>query len=200
MRFSALIVGISILIPSFAASQEFVPPTFSEWERLNNIWVSGVTGGGLEGRLNVWEYGTWSTNTGSVAGVATDDVSRALTGARLSIDCDYDGEAWAVRLGLNYQLDGSWYGLNLAGSGPQGRPAAIFLDGEVFDNSEIQPGSDESRSYAQRLYSAISTTSSRSIPIRFMDPTNAGEAMLSAEFSTFQRDRALLIVNELCTI
>lgn len=198
MRLPTLAAVLLLSPPVAVIAQDYVPPTFSEWERISDHWTGQVLSGGLEGRLNVWEYGIWSSNTGGGAGVATENVSGPLMGARLSIQCRYVDEKWDLRVGLNYRLESGWYSLDLAGSGPQGRPAAMFIDGEVYDNTGIEPGSAEHALYMQEIYQAISTSSSASIPVRFMDSRE--DMMLGAEFSMFQKERALLIVNKLCPL
>jgi hypothetical protein len=149
---------------------------------------------------HIWRSAAWSDNGGVVAAITTDVSSRNIRLPYLAVRCTFLREQLQLHLELYYHIpEMGWYSLDLAGSSPESRPtsAALMIDGEVYDNTQIHRDTDGYRDYRNHLYKALSQSKSAYIDITFRDEY-ASMGTLTARFSNFEKDAALEPVNRLC--
>jgi hypothetical protein len=156
-------------------------------------------GDGEQAEANIWEYAAYVGDIGSNASVVTTTFpSPKFEKMHIAISCMNRGNKWELRLGLGYRVKGdSTYSLDLAGSGPQGRPATLIIDGITYDNTNIEPETKTYEEYKNKIYKAISNSNSLYIDVLFKDERYyTGE--IAARFSNFQKDKALSMINRIC--
>lgn len=191
--FAALLIFFSLNFYNVTKSEEMSAEDLAK--AMNHRAASLALG--EQSKENIWEYAPWSGYMQSEASVTTTSAASEVSRLSINISCRNENGEWRIeRIGLNYLIQGDSYGLDLAGSGPQGRPAALLIDGVTYDNANIDPDTEQYEEYKNEIYKAISNSKSQHIDLEFKDHRVSG--VVRARFSNFQKNETLTMMNRDC--